>query len=87
MKVKIKVTDKHIKKGIDGSTTHCPISLALSDDKSLNVLAVSTGFHFCYMHTEKDTYRADLTKKARKFISDFDSGKKVKPMEATLIFE
>lgn len=77
--IKVRVTRKHIKGGVQKNCARCPIALALRDvfpEGSVSVSKVDG--------TVGETHFS-LSARAQKFIAAFDSGRKVKP--ATFIFK
>lgn len=85
--MKIKITNKHIKKGRKGEPRLCPIALAIKeqvkniDRNTIMILYASANFAIKGKEVHKD-----LPKKATKFIHAFDSGEEVKPFEFNLKF-
>jgi len=83
MKIKIKVTKKHIKDG-GGCVINCPIALAA---REIGLELDVYGEQYASVwdsDTWKRTYY-DLPRSARRFIKRFDSDKKVKPFNFILI--
>ena len=76
--MKLKVTQRHIDKGIPNNHCFCPIALACQDAGML--------FPEVSFWNIVDRDRVYLTGlKTLKFISDFDRGKKVKPFSLWMI--
>jgi hypothetical protein len=83
---RVTVTQKDTDKGESVCAWRCPIALATKRAKEAEVvfvfadhLSVTTFVDQKYMST-----RFWLSEKAKKFVKDFDSGKRVKP--ATFVF-
>lgn len=80
--IKVKVKRKHIKKGNQGEGGSCPIYWAMHD-MGFRKHHVSGD---CGIYLSKNAFRdshGDIRtpKKANKFITDFDAGKPVSPLE------
>lgn len=73
----IKVTQKHILDGKPGSSTFCPVALAVKDMgyKFVSVGPVGVGADKVWYHP---------TKKLCRFVNRFDAGKTVKPTSITV---
>lgn len=71
----IKVTQKMIDKGLQCFSKKCPIALAFTD-KGFDVIVDLDTVEF---NSKRDSKEIPLNKKIQKFISNFDSGRKVKP--------
>lgn len=76
--MKVKVTAKHIAKGLSGSTQYCPVALALKEKGFENAFVFET------YAVVKGAYH--YFRRGTKFIKDFDEGKKVKPCTIELEF-
>lgn len=74
---KIKVTRQHIRNG-QSMLTACPIALALKEHVWKDVF-VGVGHRDVYFGSSDTRVNVPLSKRARKFVKDFDSGKKVVP--------
>ena len=75
----IKITKKHIKQGRPGEPSKCPIALSLSDKFPYSICSVytETARIFPTQGTELNKYLLSST--AQKFVTDFDTHKKVSP--------
>lgn len=69
--MKVKVTAKHIAKGLSGSTQYCPVALALKENGFESAVVSET------YAIVKGTYY--YFRRGTQFIKNFDEGKKVKP--------
>lgn len=93
MKLKIKVTKQDIQQGIMGRSSYCPV--ALGTNRALTAasgfatvtshigaynlgFALDDGDEYCSLGWQK------TPSKVRRFILDYDEGKKVKPFNFTL---
>ena len=79
--MKIQVTDWHIKHGIRGSSTCCPVALAVEEASramygTCNVLVSDI------IYINHHSYPAPQV--VKKFIADFDEDKQVEPIEFEL---
>lgn len=79
--LKVKVTEKEIKKGFPGMTDTCPIALGIKKTLGKKVGLVYVGFDT--IQVDDNFYK--VTKKAEKFIDNFDNGKKVRPTNFTFL--
>lgn len=78
--ITINVTADDIKKGFKGSCCSCPIALAAGRVLKHTQIVVPGG-HITVWQKQFIYKTYSLTKKAKKFILDFDSGKNVKPFK------
>jgi hypothetical protein len=72
----VKVTKEHIKKGLQGNCSRCPIALALRDVTGSDcvvggITATLKDLGICYVYY--------LSEPARNFVYNFDKDRKVKP--------
>lgn len=86
MKKLINIAQKHINNGSPCQESSCPIALALNGQNRTKDCFYEIGEKYL---TKFNNYggkceRLPLTKKAQKFIHDFDNGKKVKPTKLLL---
>lgn len=72
--MKIKVTKDIIKKSTKSSLNHCAISNAMTNQIGGEILV-----DYDVIKINKKCYRP--TSEVRKFVNDFDSGKRVQPIE------
>lgn len=77
--IKIHVKQKHIKAGIKGNCSFCPVALAVKEHFGNDVEMVRVGALISVHHKHRflDTYR--MSRSVERFISKFDTKKKVKP--------
>ena len=89
LRVPVDVEPRHIKKGIRGNPGKCAIALALKT--SLRKMHLKAKSMCVCSETElrlKDgDYQATLPAKADKFIDQFDTGMRVKPISFVLRFK
>ena len=77
-KVKIKVKQKHIDKGVRSSSSCCHIALAMKDKGYTDVYVDYFGMTY---ETKKYEWAGELPSEAKKFIEHFDDEEKVEPFE------
>lgn len=80
--IRVTVEEKHIKAGRRGQANSCPIALALNEQYDTEESHVS--YKWCFVGPIGD-HPYDLSRRAIKFIEDFDNGEKVEP--ATFVFK
>lgn len=76
--MRIKVTQKHIKKGKVASCGECPVALAIKERLQSNDVAVFIS------SVNINVLPYILTQKAARFVKDFDKGKRVRPFSFNL---
>jgi hypothetical protein len=82
MYLKVKVTRKHIKVGMRSDSEYCPIAVAV---RGAGAIAVGVETEDIYWaDAAGNHFYATLPRKAQKFISDFDSGLHVYPIEFSI---
>ena len=81
MRIKIKITEEFINSGRPRDPYLCPISLYLNNLEYKYVRVCTEGIMFCKTTPENVYiyYKAQPSKKMRKFIGDFDTMKDVAP--------
>lgn len=81
--MKVSVTKKHIYNGQRNNCESCPIALAIIDVTGCDSIYVYEETVY-YSYVEDDGRRRgftyNLSKSAKRFVSDFDDGKDVKPV-------
>lgn len=78
-KIRVTVTQDDIDNGKPRNAFSCPITIAVNRKLSVTSSSVSSST-FTYYDKENDRYiRYCMSKRASKFIRQFDSGKAVKP--------
>ena len=75
-RLKITVRRKHIRKGDPQDDGSCPIALALIDK---GYCSPSVGSETTFYTDGDKRYTSNLPRSARRFVSSFDAGRKVKP--------
>jgi hypothetical protein len=84
----IRVTVDDIENGVAGSFDQCPITHAVRRVwRTQRPIAVRHEGVFVGALDEPELWIAELPRVAERFISRFDDGKKVAPLEFDLIFE
>lgn len=79
--MKVKVTKKHILKGIPYEHNSCPIALAIASNLHLNRNSISV-YRWNSIGIREKMYQL---KNNKKFITNFDNGRTVKPFTAVLV--
>jgi len=75
----VQVTAEHVKRGIRGSYSGCPIALAVRD---LGYEYVSARWSVCRVSKAlPKIIEYDMPREARVFVEHFDSGKPVQPIQ------
>jgi hypothetical protein len=82
MKIKVDVTEKHIKKGKRLEPFLCPIALAMKD--ALGYRVGVDPISADWKDKKKVSWAASIPPKVKKFIGDFDSGGLVLPFSFTI---
>jgi hypothetical protein len=72
--LRVNVTRRDIRQGLEANPSKCPVALAICRHKGLGRVAVGTSI----VRIASRYY--DLPKKAAKFIRSFDDDKRVKPV-------
>lgn len=85
MKIKVRVTQDHIDRGVANDPNRCPVALALEDatvhhDRGYS----SVGGNIYVKPGHGKTLKAATPERAMLFIQDFDAGKSVSPLSFTL---
>lgn len=70
----VRVSQKHIARGLVGSTTSCPIALAVQEQCQGKWVVWDS-----FVHTSNPRRSIQLPRRAQKFIMDFDGRLPVKP--------
>ncbi len=85
MKVKVTVTEQHIKRGKKSNTNFCPIALALKGQLGLRSVVVDGDVVEFGVDKEGDGgFSINLPVEAQEFVRAFDDGETVKPFSFTL---
>ncbi len=86
--MEIKVTAKHISKGVRLSPCNCPVALALKEQmhKVVNVDSMSMMYASISRESTSGWRQADTPRKVRGFILRYDYGKTVKPFSFDINF-
>jgi hypothetical protein len=82
MKVRIRVTEKHIDAGKPRKCNTCPIALAITDQTKAT--DVNVGVDNVLISAGGSYAKVELPEKAENFIADFDEEKAVKPFSFAL---
>lgn len=86
--MKLRITKYHIQNGDPGRSDTCPIALALKDHYPTTeprVLPYSASLNDFSEYPTR-SYTSSLSKRAMKFIEDFDRKRKVSPLTIILKF-
>ena len=87
----IEVTQSHIERGQRMSASHCPLALAIQEQRpNTHTVYVASGYTDVFESEEVGPYfvptaQYKTTQKMEKFICDFDTGHEVSPMSFRLM--
>jgi hypothetical protein len=89
--MRLRITQRDIKRGTRSRADTCPIALALKREFPKLAPRVLPYRVYVYqfndpLHTKTLKYAAILSKRAQKFIEDFDENRKVQPLTILLKF-
>ena len=80
MKIRVKITKKHIKNGSVRESQACPVALALKDTGRFSFVSVGIPSVMVRTGDGIESYlRGTISEPCRKWIHDFDRNGKVKP--------